>query len=174
MELLTAELNALERLLAATPESSPDYATLLRRIAYDHFELYLREMETDAARAKQSLARADELFGRVPAGALPPTEETLYIMGLVREQRANFSGARQAYAAAAADPTGTADVVARAYFGLALLAELSGATAEAARAYDDARDWLARLGLTRDEDRDLYARIDERASALGRGTPPAR
>jgi predicted Zn-dependent protease len=165
-ELLVAELAALEKLIGVTPESAVDRPLLMRRTASAYFELYLIELEADPGRAREALSRARALFDSVPKNAPAPRADLGYLHGLTLEQLGDLAGARSVFTAVAGADGASAEVLARAHYGIGLIAELAGARDDAARAYEQAREWLTRLGFESDEDRALRARIDERSRAL--------
>lgn len=167
--LLDAEIDGLERLLAATPDGSPDYAKLLNRIGMDYVELSMIEsVESRPAAARDARASALEYFSRAPAA--PAFPDVVYMAGLMGEQAGRLDAARKAYEAVIADARADGSLRARARFGLGVIAEVSVPPdpIQARSQYAKSREALMHLGFQTPEDRELAQRAQVRLDALER------
>lgn len=99
--LLVTELQALERLFQATPKSSPDRPTLMRRLAEGYVELeHAAEREVGGAKVVQA-ARKNALKYYLAVRSDYPTfaklDEVLYYAGYEHERGGNLAQARALY-----------------------------------------------------------------------------
>ena len=99
--LLILELQALEKLYAATPKRSPDRPTLMRRLAEGYVELeYAAQHEADGAKIVAA-ARKHALTYYLAVRSEYPTyaklDEVLYFAGYEHERAGDTANARALY-----------------------------------------------------------------------------
>jgi hypothetical protein len=163
-ELLVPEVQGLERLHALTPENAPDRPQLTRRLGIVTFELYLVFL-AEGSETRPTLENAEKHLLATPPAAFERAPSDLYVLGIVQEQLGKLDAAAATYASVTRGGNTPADVLARAHFGLALIAELKKKTDEARRELVEAQTILASLALQTDQDQKLRAQIDEKLKA---------
>lgn len=155
-EYMVAEVQALEKLLEQTPLNAPDRPTLVRRIAIDYFELFLKLQSENAESITATLANAQKYFDYQVSGK---NALDFYVYGLLCEVKGDFTGAERAYQEALAHSDVTANVSARAHYGRALLAERRGDTSQAQEEYERAATLLSGMGHEEPRDRELRDKV---------------
>ena len=93
--LLITELQALERLLAAMPSTSPDRPAVVRRLAESYAELGRGGNARTASAARASALKYYELLTTFPQ--YPHIDEAFYYAGLEQERAGNLTSARRCY-----------------------------------------------------------------------------
>lgn len=101
--LLVNELAQLEKLLEATPKTSPDRPALLRRTMEDYRELALVAQAEGSANApalaakarERAIARGLAIVSDHPLYA--KLDEVLYVVGIEQQMASNLAGARAAH-----------------------------------------------------------------------------
>ena len=98
--LLVVEVQALERLQAATAQSAPDYPQIAQRIAEDWFELaYARAQAGDAHGASEARRKAIAEYLILTSGfpSFARLDEVIYFLGLAYEIEGEATYARKTY-----------------------------------------------------------------------------
>jgi tetratricopeptide (TPR) repeat protein len=130
LALLVTEIQQLETLASATPDSQPDKAQLLRRLAEDYVEL--ETAATNAGRApivasagKAAIKYYDALV--LGFASYPSLDEVRYFDAIERERMGDLAGARRLYFDVIAHHP-TSKYVAYAYFAFGEMFAAEGAS----------------------------------------------